>query len=95
MNSCKILPFLALFFLSLVSKGQVPAYSTDREIIQRGQKTFEANCLSCHGIEEGAFGPKLGGVTTVRPLPELLDFTRNPQKYVDRADGLGQKHQDH
>ncbi len=86
MNACKILPFLALFFLSLVSKGQVPAYSTDQEVIQRGKKTFEANCLSCHGIEEGAFGPKLGGVTTVRPLSELLDFTRNPQKYVDRAD---------
>lgn len=86
MNSCKSLPFLVMFFISLVSKGQVPAYSTDREVIQRGKKTFETNCLSCHGIEEGAFGPKLGGVTTVRPLPELLDFTKNPQKYVDRAD---------
>lgn len=47
---------------------------------------FNANCISCHGINEGAFGPKLGGVTTIRPLRELIDFTRNPQKFVDRSE---------
>jgi len=82
----KCLLFFALCLLPWASKGQFPAYSTDPEAIQQGQKIFEANCISCHGINEGAFGPKLGGVTTVRPLSELIDFTRNPQKYVDLVD---------
>lgn len=80
------LPLLALLLLALVSKGQVLVYSTDQEVIKRGKKTFETNCVSCHGIDEGAFGPRLGGVTTVRALPELVDFTKNPQNYVDKAD---------
>ncbi len=86
MNLQKSLLLFFLFLLPLVSMGQAPAYSTDEVVIRKGQKTFNANCVSCHGINEGAFGPKLGGVTTIRSLSELMDFTRNPQKYVDKAD---------
>lgn len=86
MNLPQSLSLLLLFLLPFVSLGQVPAYSTDQGILRNGQETFNANCVSCHGIDEGAFGPKLGGVTTVRSLRELIDFTRNPQKFVDKAD---------
>ncbi len=86
MNSRKGLFLLLLFFRPLIGTGQEVTYSTDPTVIQRGKETFNAHCISCHGINEGAFGPKLGGVTTIRPLSELIDFTRNPQKFVDKID---------
>ena len=80
------LTLLLLLVSPVVSLGQSQGYSANKEILQQGSTLFQAKCSSCHGLKESGFGPKLGGVTSVRPLDELVDFTKSPQKYLDRGE---------
>jgi mono/diheme cytochrome c family protein len=50
------------------------------------QKSFESNCLACHGIANGNFGPKLGGVHETRPFEDLMDFVKNSDAFVKKED---------
>ena len=54
--------------------------------LSQGKILFETHCGSCHGISNGNFGPKLGGVHATRPLEELYSFVKNPAKYISKGD---------
>jgi mono/diheme cytochrome c family protein len=66
----KIQRVLAVLFLTFIchfnSKGQKKDSS-----LKKGKILFETQCGACHGISNGNFGPKLGGVHATRPLEEL------------------------
>ncbi len=48
----------------------------------KGKILFETHCASCHGISEGAFGPRLGGVHKVRNDDEFTRFVKNPASFL-------------
>jgi mono/diheme cytochrome c family protein/glucose/arabinose dehydrogenase len=52
----------------------------------KGKNLFETQCGSCHGISNGNFGPKLGGVHATRPLEELYNFIKNPSLFIQNGD---------
>jgi glucose/arabinose dehydrogenase len=52
----------------------------------KGKILFENNCSSCHGIENGSFGPKLGGVADVRLIPDIKKFIKNPIPFILKGD---------
>ncbi|HEX9746028.1 MAG TPA: c-type cytochrome [bacterium] len=48
---------------------------------------FNANCISCHTIGQGALvGPDLSGVTERRDRDWLIAFMQNPGAMIDRGD---------
>jgi glucose/arabinose dehydrogenase len=53
---------------------------------QTGEQLFKTQCSSCHGIADGAFGPKLGGVSATRSKKELIQFIRNPATFLENGD---------
>jgi glucose/arabinose dehydrogenase len=65
------------FFLLIVIQ------SSFAQKVIKGQNLFQLHCGSCHGIIDGAFGPKLGGVTEVRSKKEIIDFIKNPNAFID------------
>lgn len=73
---------LVLLFISSHSFGQI----SKNEAVVKGKRSFETNCLSCHGISNGGFGPKLGGVLETRPLNELVTFVKNPDSFIENKD---------
>ena len=54
--------------------------------LNKGKILFETQCGSCHGISNGNFGPKLGGVHATRPIQELYSFVKNPEQFVKNGD---------
>ena len=50
--------------------------------INAGEQIFKANCSNCHKIDMDYTGPRLLGVTYLRPKKWLYDFTRNPSKMI-------------
>jgi hypothetical protein len=53
---------------------------------QDGKSLFETHCSSCHGIADGAFGPKLGGVADIRLVPDIIKFIKDPTPFILKGD---------
>ncbi len=51
-----------------------------------GEELFQANCASCHAIENAGIGPRLGGITSVWSEKQLLAFIQNPAKVIESGD---------
>lgn len=80
----KIFSLFLLFFC--VNQHPGLAQKNSSSVAANGKKLFETNCLSCHGISNGNFGPKLGGVQQVRSTPELISFIKNSDKFIKDGD---------
>ncbi len=59
----------------------MPLDSTNTKI-DYGKILFNANCSSCHKIDEEYTGPALHGITERRPKKWLYDFTRHATEMV-------------
>jgi glucose/arabinose dehydrogenase/mono/diheme cytochrome c family protein len=82
LNICKTLLLLGLNFCSFLAISQNP----NKKDILKGKTLFSTQCGSCHGISNGNFGPKLGGVHSTRPLEELFKFVKNPALFIQNGD---------
>jgi cytochrome c2 len=71
---------IILVFCS-ISDGQ-----KTNDSVKKRKAIFETQCGSCHGISNGNFGPKLGGVHATRPLEELYSFVKNPNQFTQNGD---------
>jgi glucose/arabinose dehydrogenase/mono/diheme cytochrome c family protein len=62
--------------------------SVQKEItaMAQGETLFEANCASCHALEDAGIGPRLGGITSVMSEEQLLAFIQNPAKVIEAGD---------
>jgi mono/diheme cytochrome c family protein len=82
----KSLTFTALLFLvSIVSYGQdIP---TGEANISAGKSLFNANCKTCHAIENRLVGPALKNVYDRAPsIDWIFGFVRNSQKVIQSGD---------
>lgn len=64
---------------------QDTTYSTNKDVIAKGQALFTANCSACHNFIQKAIGPNLSGVTANQPIAWLKKFIHNaPQLIADK-----------
>jgi mono/diheme cytochrome c family protein len=70
-----------------VSKAEI---SSDTVLIVKGQKVFSDNCSSCHGFNQDAIGPQLGGLTTLVSSDWIKGFIKNPQQVIQSGDERAQ-----
>lgn len=61
-------------------------YSTDKQLITRGQGLFQANCSACHNFLQKGIGPNLAGVTAEVTPAWLRAFVRNAPAQIGRGD---------
>jgi len=79
---------LVLFFLFLGAQ----AYAVDPEVpdsedaISAGESIFNANCKTCHRLDQKLIGPALRGVTDRRELDWTKKFILNSQAVIQSGD---------
>ncbi|EPR65241.1 Molybdopterin oxidoreductase subunit, predicted [Cyclobacterium qasimii M12-11B] len=70
----------------------IQAYAVDPEVpdseeaISAGQSIFNANCKTCHRLDQKLIGPALRGVTDRRELAWIKQFITNSQVLVQGGD---------
>ncbi len=74
-----------LFLVSIVSYGQdIP---TDEANISAGKSLFNANCKTCHSVQNRLVGPALKDVYDRAPSVEwIFSFVKNSQKVIQSGD---------
>ncbi|MEX2567155.1 MAG: c-type cytochrome [Cyclobacteriaceae bacterium] len=86
-SSC-IYHLLALVFLFLGTNGYAanPDVPDSEEAITAGQSIFNANCKTCHRLDQKLIGPALRGVTDRRELDWAKRFILNSQAVIQSGD---------
>lgn len=78
---------LAFFLLGGMDAYAVnPDVSDSEDAIQAGQALFNANCKSCHKLDQRYTGPALRGVTERRDLDWAVRFISNSQLVIESGD---------
>ena len=66
--------------------GKDKPYSTDKQLIAKGQTLFQASCSACHNFRQKGIGPNLAGVTAAVTPAWLRAFVRNAPEQIGRGD---------
>lgn len=61
-------------------------YSTEKQVIAKGQQLFSNNCTSCHDFIQRGIGPNLSGVTTRESPVWLTKFIHNAPEVIKSGD---------
>jgi mono/diheme cytochrome c family protein len=78
---------LALFLFGSMDANAVnPDVSDSEDAIKAGQALFNANCKSCHKLDQRYTGPALRGVTERRELDWTIRFITNSQQVIQSGD---------
>ncbi|WP_339923881.1 c-type cytochrome [uncultured Cyclobacterium sp.] len=86
--SIRVCHLMVLIFLF----SGIQAYAVDPEIpdseeaISAGQSIFNANCKTCHRLDQKLIGPALRGVTDRRELAWVKQFITNSQVLIQGGD---------
>jgi len=87
-----IIPFLlfAISYLSGCSSvddelgigpvKEVKLGAIDKNLVEKGQQTFNIKCASCHKFDSRLVGPPLQGVTKRRKPEWIMNMILNPQQ---------------
>ncbi len=80
--------FMMLFFLLLGTQvfAANPEVSDSEEAIAAGKSIFNANCRSCHRLDQKNVGPALRGVTDRHSIDWTKSFIRNSQVLIASGD---------
>ena len=87
-----VTPFL--FFISLYLNGcssvddemgigpvkEVKLGAIDKNLVEKGQQTFNIKCAACHKFDSRLVGPPLQGVTKRRKPEWIMNMILNPQQ---------------
>jgi cytochrome c oxidase subunit II len=74
----------SIFFLSLFSVS----ITANAQTAEEGEKLFNANCTSCHAINEKVVGPALKGTHTKHKEEWYIKWVKNSQKLVKSGDAM-------
>ncbi|MGV3558619.1 PQQ-dependent sugar dehydrogenase [Larkinella arboricola] len=61
-------------------------YSTDKQVVAKGQQLFQQNCTACHNFLQKGIGPNLASVTAEVPAEWLKAFIHNAPEVIKRGD---------
>jgi cytochrome c551/c552 len=84
----KLSTLAMLFFLMLGTQvfAVNPEVSDSEEAISAGKSIFNANCKTCHRLDQKNVGPALRGVTDRRSIDWTKRFIRNSQLLIASGD---------
>lgn len=84
----KFSTLMMLFFLMLGTQvfAANPEVSDSEEAIAAGKSIFNANCRTCHRLDQKNVGPALRGVTDRRSIDWTKKFIRNSQALIASGD---------
>ncbi|RZS94566.1 c-type cytochrome [Cecembia calidifontis] len=84
----KLSTLMMLFFLMLGTQvfAVNPEVSDSEEAIAAGKSIFNANCKTCHKLDQKNVGPALRGVTDRRSIDWTKKFIRNSQALIASGD---------
>lgn len=84
----KLSTLMMLFFLMLGTQvfAANPEVSDSEEAIAAGKSIFNANCRTCHRLDQKNVGPALRGVTDRRSIDWTKKFIRNSQALIASGD---------
>jgi glucose/arabinose dehydrogenase len=71
-------------------QGESP-YSTDKQVIARGEALFQNTCASCHHFGQRSGGPDLTGVTRAVSATWLTRFIRDAPGMIMSGDARGRQ----
>ncbi|MDB5262578.1 MAG: cytochrome, partial [Adhaeribacter sp.] len=66
-------------------------YSTDKEVIAKGQQLFQNNCTACHSFKQKGIGPNLAGLTADVPHSWITRFIRNAPEVIQSGDNRARR----
>ncbi|WP_144604149.1 c-type cytochrome [Algoriphagus algorifonticola] len=77
-----------LFFLLIGTQAFAadPAVSDSDEAVAAGKSLFNANCKTCHKLDQKAIGPALRGITERRSIDWAKRFIKNSQAVIASGD---------
>ncbi|SHM58135.1 Cytochrome c [Cyclobacterium lianum] len=86
--SIRLHHLLVLFFLFLGAQGFAadPEVPDSEDAISAGESIFNANCKTCHRLDQKLIGPALRGVTDRRELDWAKKFILNSQAVIQSGD---------
>jgi len=61
-------------------------YSTDKQVLAKGQQLFQSNCSACHNFLQKGIGPNLSEVTSHASPDWIRQFIRNAPDVIQRGD---------
>ncbi len=77
---------VAFFLFTGMAYAAHPDVSDSEDAIQAGQSLFNANCRTCHRLDQNYTGPALRGVTERRSLDWAKRFIVNSQALIQAGD---------
>lgn len=80
---------LAVLFLMLIGTQAFaadPAVSDSDEAVEAGKTVFNANCKTCHRLDQKLIGPALRGVTDIQSVDWVKSFIKNSQALIASGD---------
>jgi glucose/arabinose dehydrogenase/mono/diheme cytochrome c family protein len=80
-KSSLLLMFCCCAFAGFAQKN-TPTYSTNKQIIDKGDALFQKNCSECHNFRQRGIGPDLAGVTADASYAYLSKFIINSQAVI-------------
>ena len=66
-------------------------YSSDKEVIAKGQILFQNNCTACHSFQQKGIGPNLAGVTADVSHAWITNFIRNAPEVIRSDDARARR----
>ncbi|WP_200975952.1 c-type cytochrome [Echinicola sp. 20G] len=80
---------MALIFFLLIGINAFaadPEVSDSDEAVKAGESLFNANCKTCHKLDQKFTGPALRGVSDRRDIAWIQAFVKNSQKVIQAGD---------
>ncbi|MBD8487860.1 c-type cytochrome [Echinicola sp. CAU 1574] len=80
---------MALIFFLLIGINAFaadPEVSDSDEAVKAGESLFNANCKTCHKLDQKFTGPALRGVSDRRDIAWIQSFVKNSQKVIQSGD---------
>ncbi|UCS95390.1 c-type cytochrome [Echinicola marina] len=80
---------MALIFFLLIGINAFaadPEVSDSEEAVKAGESLFNANCKTCHKLDQKFTGPALRGVSDRREIAWIQAFVKNSQKVIQEGD---------
>ena len=77
-----------LFFILIGTQAFAadPAVDSSDEAVAAGKAVFNANCKTCHKLDQKLIGPALRGATDRAPIDKVKSFIKNSQAVIASGD---------
>ncbi len=80
------LAVLLFMLIGVSAYAADPAVASSDEAIAAGKTVFNANCKTCHKLDQKLIGPALRGVSDRRDIPWIKAFIKNSQAVIASGD---------